>query len=336
MEIPSAVHGWSERMRGVCFGVLFLLVTVAPPLNAAEKIDPEKFRGTLTTSQGGSVVCYRTHPFNQSHPSVRRVVIVVHGLGRTANGYFRSVLESARADHRGTGTAIVAPRFPIAADKPAAGMHVWKGGWAIGHRSLAPRRISSYQVIDEVFDRLRDRKRFPNLSQVVLAGHSAGGQFVNRYAAGGQARVNQGVRLKFLVMNPSSYVYLDKRRPVLGKAGMFVEPKGVKDFNRYKYGLDDLNIYMKTRGREAILKQMQARRVYYLGGTKDMGSKNLATSPPAIIQGRHRFERWRNYRMYVKLFPEWSRNAVFQPVPGIGHSGRQMFNSSAARRILFH
>ena len=323
-------------MRGVCFGALFLLVTLAAPLNAAEKIDPEKFRGTLTTSQGGGVVYYRTHPFNRSHPSVRRVVIVVHGLGRTANGYFRAVYESAQADHRGVGTAIVSPRFPIASDNPATGLHTWTGGWAIGHRSLAPKRISSYRVIDEVFDRLRDRKRFPNLSQVVLAGHSAGGQFVNRYAAGGQARVNQGVRLKFLVMNPSSYVYLDKRRPVPGKVGMFAEPKGVKDFNRYKYGLDDLNIYMKTRGREAILKQMQARRVYYLGGTKDMGSKNLATSPPAMIQGRHRFERWRNYRMYVKLFPEWSRNAVFQPVPDIGHSGRQMFNSAATKRILFH
>jgi pimeloyl-ACP methyl ester carboxylesterase len=323
-------------MRVVCFGVLFLFVLLAVPLNAAKKIDPEKFRGTLTTSQGGGVVYYRTHPFNRSHPSVRRVVIVVHGLGRTANGYFRAVYESAQADHRGVGTAIVAPRFPIASDNPATGLHTWTGGWAIGHRSLAPKRISSYRVIDEVFDRLRDRKRFPNLSQVVLAGHSAGGQFVNRYAAGGLARVNQGVRLKFLVMNPSSYIYLDKRRPVPGKAGMFAEPKGVKDFNRYKYGMDNLNVYMKARGREAILKQMQARRVYYLGGTQDMGSKNLATSPPAMVQGRHRFERWRNYRMYVKLFPEWSRNAVFRPVSGIGHSGSRMFNSAAAKQVLFH
>jgi len=323
-------------MRRTGFGILFLLVSVVAPLNASEKIDPEKFRGTLTTSQGGGVVYYRTHPFNRSHPSVRRAVIVVHGLGRTANGYFRSVLESALADHRGTGTAIVAPRFPIADDKPAAGLHAWTGGWAIGHRSLAPRRISSYQVIDEVFDRLRDRKRFPNLSQVVLAGHSAGGQFVNRFVAGGQARVNDGVRLKFLVMNPSSYIYLDKRRPVPGKAGMFAEPKGVKDFNRYKYGLDGLNAYMKTRGRKAILKQMQARRVYYLGGTRDTGSTNLDQRPQAMIQGRHRFERWRNYRLYVKLFPRWSANAVFRPVPDIGHSGRQMFNSAAAKQVLFH
>ena len=93
-------------MRVVCFGVLFLFVLLAVPLNAAKKIDPEKFRGTLTTSQGGGVVYYRTHPFNRSHPSVRRVVIVVHGLGRTANGYFRAVYESAQADHRGVGTAI--------------------------------------------------------------------------------------------------------------------------------------------------------------------------------------------------------------------------------------
>ena len=46
-------------MRVVCFGVLFLFVILAVPLNAAKKIDPEKFRGTLTTSQGGGVVYYR-------------------------------------------------------------------------------------------------------------------------------------------------------------------------------------------------------------------------------------------------------------------------------------
>ena len=83
-------------------------------------------------------------------------------------------------------------------------------------------------MIDEVFDRLRDRKRFPNLSQVVLAGHSAGGQFVNRYAAGGQARANQGVRLKFLVMKPSPYIYLDRKRVLQGKSVDCVGRRSIK------------------------------------------------------------------------------------------------------------
>ena len=323
-------------MRGAFCGVMILLVMLSMSSEAAARIDPEKFRGTLTTSQGGGVVYYRTHPFNKSHPSVRRAVIVVHGLGRTANGYFRSVVESALADHRGVGTTIVAPRFPIATDKPRSGLHIWTGGWAIGHRSLAPKRISSFRVIDEVFERFKDRRRFPNLVQIVVAGHSAGGQFVNRYAAGGLARVNEGVRVKFLVMNPSSFLYLDRRRPVAGQVGKFAEPTGFKDFNRYKYGMDNLNAYMRSRGRAAILLQMQSRRVYYLGGTLDMGSKNLAVSPPAMAQGRHRFERWRNYRLYVRRFPEWSRNAVFRPVPGIAHSGSRMFKSAAAKQILFH
>ncbi|MDH5254632.1 MAG: hypothetical protein OEW72_01840 [Gammaproteobacteria bacterium] len=62
---------------------------------------------------------------------------------------------------------------------------------------------------------------------VAIVGHSAGGQFVSRYAAGTRLK-----GLTFIAANPGSYMYLDRNRPVSGVCA---------GFNDYRYGLDDLN-----------------------------------------------------------------------------------------------
>ena len=49
------------------------------------------------------------------------------------------------------------------------------------------RRVSSFAVLDALLQMLSDRQHWPALDLVVLAGHSAGGQFVQRYAVAGRA-----------------------------------------------------------------------------------------------------------------------------------------------------
>jgi len=44
-------------------------------------------------------------------------------------------------------------------------------------------QISAYEVADTILTNLIKAKNFPNLKEVVVMGHSAGGQMVNRYAA---------------------------------------------------------------------------------------------------------------------------------------------------------
>ena len=86
---------------------------------------------------------------------------------------------------------------------------------------MTDKRLSSFAVADRLLAELSDAKRFPNLRRIVLAGHSAGGQFVNRYVAVGRlgesgAGPARRLEYRFLVANPSSYLYLDGRRPVAG------------------------------------------------------------------------------------------------------------------------
>ena len=41
--------------------------------------------------------------------------------------------------------------------------------------------ISAFDFVDDILRMVADKKNFPNLKRIVVTGHSAGGQFANRY-----------------------------------------------------------------------------------------------------------------------------------------------------------
>ena len=58
-------------------------------------------------------------------------------------------------------------------------------GWEAGDDAHGPAPISSFAALDAILARLADRASFPALKTVVIAGHSGGGQLVQRYAVAG-------------------------------------------------------------------------------------------------------------------------------------------------------
>lgn len=95
--------------------------------------------------------------------------------------------------------------------------------WAWGGNSsdeLAA-SISSFQVLDEMLLALANRTRFPKLRRVVLAGHSGGGQALQRYALANRVHeilIEAGLSVQYFPANPSSMTYLSGERPVLPAA----------------------------------------------------------------------------------------------------------------------
>lgn len=308
--------------------LLVVLVLVRPACGAEPSTDPAKSLGRLTFSTGKQTPYYRTYPLNTENKDIKRAVIVIHGLNRTADNYFRYAVGSAKAEGRLKDTIIVAPKFQIKADKPEANDHVWDGDWSQGDDSVDGKKFSSFEAVDQIVEHLTLKGKFPNLKTIVVAGHSAGGQFVGRYLAGGQAAK---VKLVFLVMNPSSYLYVDNRRPIGG--GKFAATTDAN--NKYKYGLLDLNSYLNQQPPRLRIN-IFGRTAWYLAGTADTGKDDLDEREPAMKQGKNRFERWSNFRDYVQLFPDWRDSAKFESVPGIAHSANGMLNSAAAKRIMFH
>jgi hypothetical protein len=123
------------------------------------------------------------HPLTVRDPRITRAVIVIHGGYRVPEEYYAPLLVAlvSHPDLESTWrrrTIVLAPHFQERSDA-ASDEHWWKGNWREGGESDG---VSSYAVVDTLVARLRNGM-FPNLKWIVITGHSAGGQFTQRYAA---------------------------------------------------------------------------------------------------------------------------------------------------------
>lgn len=219
-------------------------------------------------------------------------VFVIHGTNRNVRDYAGYMAD--------IDTLVIAPHF---AEK-APGLY-WTGGWKEGNKSKDAEQVSSFEVLDRMVEMFHG---------TAVVGHSAGGQFVMRYAAGTRLK-----GLTFIVANPSSYLYLDRTRPVAGTSAC-------RDYNEYRYGLEDLNEYMSA----GVARDFPDRNVIYLLGNQDTKvDKYLDTGCEANLQGRNRFERGLNFYDHLARY---YRRPVHRKVivNGVGHSPSRMLKAAKA------
>jgi len=293
---------------------------------------------------------YLSRDWNVPQPQVTRAVIVIHGKLRNAHRYFRSAQkarDAARA--RGAdvdGTLLIAPQFLAALDfglrdEPADLLRWRQNGWMAGADALAPAPISSYAVLDAIVERLADRTRFPNLRHVVFAGHSGGGQVVQRYAVAARESgrlAREGIDVRYVVSSPSSYAYFDAQRPdAHGNPAPFADAAACPGFDDWKYGMQKRPAYLNGRTPAQLEAAYAARRVYYLvgGADDDPQQKALDRSCPAEAQGPQRLARAQAYFRYLRLRHPHGLNQSLHVVPGVGHNGARMLRSICALAAVY-
>jgi pimeloyl-ACP methyl ester carboxylesterase len=308
------------RRASACVAMVAAAGAVAAaPATAA----PRPTVSSLQVAPGAALEYCGNGTVDRPDPRITTVLVVVHGTGRNACDYAGYGIESATQAGRASSTLVVAPHFLAQADAPKAGTMYWSsGGWKEGDASLSKPAVSSYAALDTLV--AKANATFPD-AQVVVAGHSAGGQTVNRYAVGTQAAVD-----RFVVANPSSYLYLDSQRP---------QPtSGCTGYDTYKYGTSGRNAYMAATDVGTLRSRYGARQVTYLLGDLDTSttSSSLDRSCEAKAQGAHRLERGRNYvaalpRMLGQPAP--GHHQVI--VPGVAHDGRSMLISEQGRAAIF-
>ncbi len=287
---------------------------------------------------------YRTFPLDVRNDKITRALIVVHGAGRDADNYFRSVLAAGFLAGALEDTLIVSPRFAsndgrACRDVLAPGEVNWScsgNSWRSGGNSLSNEQLTSYDLADEILRKVARKEIFPNLKAIVLAGHSAGGQYVTRYEMSNKVHERLGVPVTYVVSNPSSYAYLDANRALAGGAefGPFSDAADCATFDRWPYGLQDRTGYTAKLSDEQLKKQLAARPVTYLLGEIDiLPLGGFDSSCSAMAQGPTRRARGEAYAKYVS--GKYGAQHKLTIVPLCGHNARCMFTAELSLPIIF-
>lgn len=306
-----------------------------------------------------TLVNYYSHQANGNRlveSQVMRAVIIVHGLNQDPGTYESNGLSALSQvtdpNVNFSSVAIMAPFFANGDNKgsgypwtnglaPNRGSTsnclVWKGSqWSAGSYNQYPytsTNTSSYAVLDQIIQYFDNATLFPNMKQIVIAGHSLGAQTVQRYAAIGQPG-NIRTPVTYWVANPDSYVWFSTSRPLSTASCPIydVYREGYTNFTQYPmtYGVPLVN-----SGRPNILANFNSKAIAYGRGTQDFGDD--ASTCAAETTGANRNERFFNF---IKAFPVSCTNPAGSNCDTVdfvdcGHDAGCMMSSPAGESRLF-
>lgn len=300
------------------FRFLALLPLLALMLGCSSKAEPI---AEIYPLEGMEAPLYytATKPLNEGDKG-ELVVIMIHGWGGGTKAPKPQLeLQKALGD-----VYVVAPLYPRAQimekyNIEKDGRAIWNDSWSLnltvpgtphddwrGGGDANGTTMSSYDVVDELLARLSDRALYPNLKKIVLAGYSAGGQFVGRYVAVGKGVVRDGITLEYAAMAPSTYLLPNST-------------------DTWHYGIGNRPRYSRDMSEEQIMENLRSRRCLHGCGSLDVGEKSLDKTPFAMKQGENRFARYQNFKALVENDSRWAEKAVFHTFDSIAHEASKAY-----------
>jgi pimeloyl-ACP methyl ester carboxylesterase len=350
------------------FGAVAAL-TLLPVSARAQAIAPCVTATTVceqwVTLGGGPArsMVYSTYALDKPNTAVTRALVMVHGTLRNADHYFATATSAGFLAGALNNTVIIAPHFIASPDKPQANEVVWPNrgdSWRSGGMSTSNPTLSAFDFMDEILRTLSNKKMFPNLKQIVVTGHSAGGQFATRYEMANKVHGTLGdVSVTYVVANPSSYAWPAAVRPLptgdanpatadkeaLGPNGEKVntqftygpfnsaDPK-VANYNHWPSGLESRTGYTAQMSDDQLKKQLVERPTTYLLGQVDvLPLGGFDSSPSAMTQGPTRRARGEAFFEYVNETLGAKHNAII--VPECGHNDRCIFTTDVVFPVIF-
>jgi pimeloyl-ACP methyl ester carboxylesterase len=307
---------------------------------------------TVATPAGsGTVPVFTNGDWLAPARNIKRAVILIHGRLRNADTYFDLAQRAcALAGGSAADTLLIVPQFLATVDVaahelPPSTLHWEWTSWMGGGEAEGPAPLSSFDVLDAILQTLASSDRFASLTEVVIAGHSGGAQVVHRYAvvARDQAPLAaRGVGLRYVVANPSSYVYFDAMRPTASGEFAAFDAADCPSFNRWKYGLEHLPAYASGEDSAVAAEALEARYaradVTVLLGGKDCDPQHpaLDRSCAALTQGANRLERGLAYARYMAMrHPQGLAKHRTFVIDGVGHDANGMFASAKGLAAVF-
>ena len=229
--------------------------------------------------------------------------------------------------------------------------------WRSGGPSPTNPTITSFDFLDEIVRKLADKRTFPNLTKIVVAGHSAGGQVVTRYEMTTKVHDTRGVTITYVVANPWSYAWPAAVRPLpsgdadpatadkeaLGADGERVhtnftfgpfDAAKASNYDQWPAGLENRTGYAASMSNDQLKRQLIERPTTYLLGQVDvLPLGGFDSSPTAMAQGPTRRARGEAFFKYINETLGAKHNAII--VPECGHNDRCIFTTDVVLPVIF-
>lgn len=285
----------SGLLRDLLLALVLLLGSVPATAQPATGAGEHQF----TPSMNPALTVFTYVPRNATGQSP--VVFVLHGLLRRG----ADVRDAWIANADRYGFIVVTPQFDNVAYKGSINYNV--GRVMTAGRVNAPQSWS-FQVIEEVFDDVRKRLAL-DVTGYALFGHSAGGQFVHRFAQLMTASRAQ----RYVAANSGWYTWMDSTvRYPWGLGGLDVKPE------------EECSAF--SRPLTLLLGELDS----------DPNHDQLNRDAESMKQGAHRLERGKNFFAASQIRAK-QLNCAFKwqlhTVRGVGHEFDRM--GAAAAAIIF-
>ncbi|KAH9930400.1 uncharacterized protein BXZ73DRAFT_77854 [Epithele typhae] len=339
------MRAWGSFLSPLCSAASLLAAVHAqqyqgtPSANTLPPVDGatvEFFRINDTLGRNSTLINYFSLDSDHDRSKVTRALLINTAFDGRPDIHFRAARDARNlatlnnsAVQRETA-AILVPLWFDPGDNVQGDALVWTEGanYSTGDDNLHPadRAVSSFDVMDQIlqwFD-----SEYPNLAEIVVAGHSLGGQATHRHAAvGAVLPLRPQVKVVHYIADPSSYVWLSRSRP--GPLPRSHCP----GFDDWRDGLSnyplDYSAELVAAGAGAVLARFQIRNVVFAHGLNDTG-ENAATCGP-FTTGATRKDRMLNF---IKEFPPDPEDNV-DFLPGVSHNTHEVFTSEAGVQRLF-
>ena len=344
----AAPHSFTER------------APVAPPAAACTHAVAACEQWIVYGGGPARSMVYASYALDTPNPAITRALVMVHGAGRNADHYFETAMSAAFLAGALENTVVIAPRMIASPDKPQANEVLWPNGrnsWRAGGVSPSNPELTSFDFVDEILRKLANKKTFPNLTRIVVTGHSAGGQYTTRYEMANKVHDALGVAITYVVANPSSYAWPESVRPLptgdadpsgadkeaLGRDGEKVhtdfmygafDAAKVPNYDQWPMGLNDFAGYTGKMTADQLRKQLVARPTTYLLGQVDvLPLGGFDSSPAAMAQGPTRRARGEAFVKFVDDSLGAKHNAII--VPECGHNDRCIYTTDIVFPVIF-
>jgi hypothetical protein len=336
---PLNNHPFFRRCLAVWLLALPLSALATPPADCAAPASGACYFAFTPSGSTGNMHFYASQVPGAGGPT--SALVALHGHPRDADKTFNAALAAVQRGGAAASHVVVAPVFQVRAadaDKcPATGVPAAQDGdalwtcasWMAGGAARNADGLTSFAALDALV--LALHQQWPSVQTITIAGFSAGAQMVQHYI-GFAAVPPAGIRLRYVVADPGTWLYFD---PVWPAATVAACP----EVQRWKYGTEGLPAQLGRSAAEARAHYAQAD-IHYLEGALDSSDapgtfyKIMDKSCAAMAQGPYRLQRGLAYAAYDRSLLAPAKQRSVTTVPGCAHDVACVFPAAEARAAL--